>query len=491
MNYSDNTTPLHVLLKELIDRSNYTVYQLAKVCDINRSTLQKAVCGQRPISRDNLDKLIPYLHLTVSEQKELQKSILISEIGEISYQKNMYIRNLLSNAASLSHSYPAQMHPAAIDPNSLHGNFITGSFQIINMICNLLTYEVNHRKEVYFYSISSFHNDFFPALYKQLRTDIYLSVEMKHIVPFSGISGNNDPASLYNLRTLSYLMPFVMSAGNDNLSFYYCYEEGIAEKISTVPFSHSIVMPEYVVLLSADCENAVILQSDAVSYFKEQFFTVLQASLPLLNTVDTASLLSVFIHLSSETSRSYMLELQPCLTAFVDEEIIQNVINKSLPAAQQQLLTATLLRQCSNLKRISDFISVFSKRGLDDFVEKGIVYQVPLELYQPPCLQDRIKMLQRLIDANETGAKKFYMIKDTHFHPVFEIFTYNSSVLFSLTDSLASDASICILKENTIIDSFQAFLRHAVSHDLTYSIEETTSIFKEAVSRLKAQCDNI
>ena len=89
MNYSDNTTPLHVLLKELIDRSNYTVYQLAKVCDINRSTLQKAVSGQRPISRDNLDKLIPYLHLTVSEQKELQKSILISEIGEISYQKNM------------------------------------------------------------------------------------------------------------------------------------------------------------------------------------------------------------------------------------------------------------------------------------------------------------------------------------------------------------------------------------------------------------------
>ena len=89
MNYSDNTTPLHVLLKELIDRSNYTVYQLAKVCDINRSTLQKAVSGQRPISRDNLDKLIPYLHLTVSEQKELQKSILISEIGEISYQKNI------------------------------------------------------------------------------------------------------------------------------------------------------------------------------------------------------------------------------------------------------------------------------------------------------------------------------------------------------------------------------------------------------------------
>ena len=208
MNYSDNTTPLHVLLKELIDRSNYTVYQLAKVCDINRSTLQKAVCGQRPISRDNLDKLIPYLHLTVSKQKELQKSILISEIGEISYQKNTYIRDLLSNAASLSHSYPAQMHPAAIDPNSLNGNFITGSFQIINMICNLLTYEVNHRKEVYFYSISSFHNDFFPALYKQLRTDIYLSVEMKHIVPFSGISVNNDPASLYNLRTLSYLMPF-------------------------------------------------------------------------------------------------------------------------------------------------------------------------------------------------------------------------------------------------------------------------------------------
>ena len=107
MNYSDNTTPLHVLLKELIDRSNYTVYQLAKVCDVNRSTLQKAISGQRPISRDNLDKLIPYLHLTVSEQKELQKSILISEIGEISYQKNIYEKMYPASTTKIMTAYLA------------------------------------------------------------------------------------------------------------------------------------------------------------------------------------------------------------------------------------------------------------------------------------------------------------------------------------------------------------------------------------------------
>lgn len=121
---------------------------------------------------------------------------------------------------------------------------------------------------------------------------------------------------------------------------------------------------------------ALVLSKDTVPYFKKHFHTVLQSSFPLFNTVDTASLLSAFISLASETTHFYMLELQPCLTAFVDEEIIQNVINRNLPLQQQQLLAATLLTQCSILKKMTDFISIFSKKGLDDFVEKGIVYQV-------------------------------------------------------------------------------------------------------------------
>ena len=65
MNSSITMPPLHILLRDFIDKSNYTVYQLAKISNVNRSTLQKAISGERSISRQNLDKIMPFLNLTL------------------------------------------------------------------------------------------------------------------------------------------------------------------------------------------------------------------------------------------------------------------------------------------------------------------------------------------------------------------------------------------------------------------------------------------
>lgn len=487
MNSSITMPPLHILLRDFIDKSNYTVYQLAKISNVNRSTLQKAISGERSISQENLSKIMPFLNLTLQEQKDLQNALLISEIGEVSYQKHMYIKNLLTDFSSLSivHTSHAEMPLLSNDKKTEYGGLIKGSYQIIRAVCDMLSYELTCHEHAFLYGISSFHNTFFSDLYEQLQTDFFSQTEIKHIVPFVKVTDRNDRSSLYNLNCLSVLIPFIMSSQKKNCEFYYCYEESIAENLSAVPFLHSIVLPQNVILLSTDCQMALVLSKDTVPYFKKHFHTVLQSSFPLFNTVDTASLLSAFISLASETTHSYMLELQPCLTAFVDEEIIQNVINRNLPLQQQQLLTATLLTQCSILKKMTDFISIFSKKGLDDFVENGIVYQVPLDLYHPLDLQDRIKILERLIEANESGFKKFYMTKEEVFHPDFEVFTYNTSMLFSYTAPNNKDASICIIKETTMIDSFQDFLLHVVNHHLTYSLEETTDLFQKCIYILK------
>lgn len=487
MNSSIAMPPLHILLRDFIDKSNYTVYQLAKISNVNRSTLQKAISGERSISRENLSKIMPFLNLTLQEQQELQNALLISEMGEVSYQKHMYIKNLLTDSISLPDVPINHTEIPLFSSNKKpeYGELIKGSYQIIHAICDMLSYELACHEHAFLYGISSFHDTFFSDLYEQLQADVFSQTEIKHIVPFVKVTDRNDRSSLYNLNCLSILIPFIMSSQKKNCEFYYCYEESIAENLSAVPFLHSIVLPQNVILLSTDCQMALVLSKDTVPYFKKHFHTVLQSSFPLFNTVDTASLLSAFISLASETTHSYMLELQPCLTAFVDEEIIQNVINKDLPLQQQQLLAATLLTQCSILKKMTDFISIFSQKGLDDFVEKGIVYQVPLDLYHPLDLQARIKILEQLIEANESGSKKFYMIKEEVFHPAFEVFTYNTSMLFSYTGPDHKEAGICIIKEITVIDSFQDFLLHVVNHNLTYSLEETTDLFRKCYKILK------
>ena len=79
------------------------------------------------------------------------------------------------------------------------------------------------------------------------------------------------------------------------------------------------------------------------------------------------------------------------------------------------------------------------------------------------------------------------MIKEEVFHPDFEVFTYNTSMLFSYTGPDHKEAGICIIKEITVIDSFQDFLLHVVNHNLTYSLEETTYLFRKCCKILKMQ----
>ena len=93
--------PLHTLLKEYIAKSNYTIYQLAMDSGINRTTLQKALSGERPISQENLSKILPFLGLSVPEKRELDQAFLISQIGEITYQKHMHLKDLIEGSIFL------------------------------------------------------------------------------------------------------------------------------------------------------------------------------------------------------------------------------------------------------------------------------------------------------------------------------------------------------------------------------------------------------
>lgn len=65
--------PLSELLKHYIEKSNYTIYSLSYASKVNRTTLQKALTGERPISAENLNKILPFLNLTFAEKKSLIK----------------------------------------------------------------------------------------------------------------------------------------------------------------------------------------------------------------------------------------------------------------------------------------------------------------------------------------------------------------------------------------------------------------------------------
>lgn len=187
MNSSIAMPPLHILLRDFIDKSNYTVYQLAKISNVNRSTLQKAISGERSISRENLAKIMPFLNLTLQEQQELQNALLISDMGEVSYQKHMYIKNLLTDSISLPDVPINHTEIPLFSGNKKpeYGELIKGSYQIIHAICDMLSYELTCHEHAFLYGISSFHDTFFRISTNNCRQIFFPRQKSNTLFPLS------------------------------------------------------------------------------------------------------------------------------------------------------------------------------------------------------------------------------------------------------------------------------------------------------------------
>lgn len=479
--------PLSELLKHYIEKSNYTIYSLSYASKVNRTTLQKALTGERPISAENLNKILPFLNLTFAEKKELDQALLISRIGEITYQKHVYIKELLERIeiVDVAKNSNTGLPFSPLSSSIKDTQTIKGMFNIIKTICQISSYQMETESEPFLYTIAPFENRFFLDLYEQFQLPFYQKLDIRHITPFVKTTRDNEDDTLHNLRILSSLFPFALS-NPKNCALYYCYEAGTVSELETIPFTYFIVCNHHVFLLSCDCENALILPDSAVSIYLQYFKQILQNSLPLIDNVDTEAYLSTFITCATNAKQFHSIEEQPCITAFVDQNIIQDSINKQLPLDSQQFLTNMLLTQTANLKKMFNCITVFTKKGLDNFVQNGIIQQIPSQLYHPLSIKNRILILNRMLQANQSGSFCFHLIKEESFHPKIEIVTYDTdSMLLCYQNAETSMMQTCLIKEPNTILAFNDFIQNLSNHNLVCDVEETSDILLQQIQSLK------
>ena len=101
--------------------------------------------------------------------------------------------------------YFSNFENIALPIDLFHTQLVTGSYNIINLICQIITQNIKCDKEPFLYSLSHFQNDFFRDIYHQLEAVCFRTLDLKHIVPFI----QADSSSLLNLQILSALLPFV------------------------------------------------------------------------------------------------------------------------------------------------------------------------------------------------------------------------------------------------------------------------------------------
>lgn len=76
------------LLSEHIHNKNIKTYALAQYCNLDRSNMYKIIKGQRkPSSLEMVEKMCKFMHLSPSEQADMEESYHIALIGRENYYR--------------------------------------------------------------------------------------------------------------------------------------------------------------------------------------------------------------------------------------------------------------------------------------------------------------------------------------------------------------------------------------------------------------------
>lgn len=280
--------PFNQLLKKCIEQSEYSTYSISNTANINRTTLQRALTGERSLNYENLQKLLPLLQLSPQQSKELKSSFIYAQLGEIRYHKDLLIWELLNNMPDNSLNSPlffTDCESFSLPIALSFTQYITGSYNIINLICRILATNIKNDKEPFLYSLSFFQNDLFRNLYHQLETSCFQSLNVKHIVPFIKQTAN-PTHPLFNLESLSALLPFVFER-HTNCQFLYYYEENDFMHACGSLFPYYIITNHNVILLSCNCQKALFLPETAVNQYKSHFTGISFHAAPLLQITDS------------------------------------------------------------------------------------------------------------------------------------------------------------------------------------------------------------
>ncbi len=475
-------TSIQELLKKYIAKSGYTVYSISYHSKVNRTTLQKILSGQRTLSQNILDKLLPFLQLSPDELQELNQAFHIYQIGEDRYLCHMYLKALfetdLKTAYISKDAFHIRKHTDYDLPSHMPFLYFD-RFKIYDAILSLYEQSAVGQEPTYIYAFTDFEDEFMSSLCRQLaadsRTDMKLIIRLHQSQDYK----NN----LYNLKILSKLLPLFLCENLPSVYYYYAAYDEFSKEVAVFPYY--IILPDYVVLLSPDFNAACICKDSAThAYYLQKYKDILRQSRPLIESIPShVGLLEYLIRNHSDLpDAQYCLTVTPPLEMFLSETLIDTYMSDD--AKKTYIKNQLLTRKSQMIHEIGHTV-LFTMEGLNTFANQGRSFHFPKSLANDISVADRISILTKMMEANKAGYH-LLLINDAKF-PVRMRMSLTplppNSILFCIYAS--ADHVICIKLTNQIFfSSIYDFLQYA-AQEFAYSPEETNRIIQEVIRRLK------
>ena len=461
------------LLKECINVKKISVSRIAAELGIDRTLFHKYMSGARmPKKYQDVIRIGNVMALTPQQMKELQQAYYISLYGEKNYRSFYNIKRILEGIHDLRVDHtrwmdiPDEKFQKPDSPPAANTVY-SGRLQVEQALVRFLYEHADEKRDVMFRMIIQ------PDQEELMRVILGgcsgYEGRIEHIICMDSDRNNNE-----NLERILFILAF--NFGKLDYQSYYYYEDvKVYESIAN--FIPNIVLAEDAAFLcSRGMEECLVLQqSDEMAYYTAQYEKVRRISRPLgIARKNAEPFQSSLDRMYKEAGMELHLGYAPCLLVCIDEQMIYQhlQVDDDLKEKITQHLTAISERTCETKKGEN----YFSEKGLRDFMETGIIPNYPEEIYRSVDQEERMIILQRMIEFSKSGESiSYYMAAEERLSMENSVVIYVERERVVKFHCLGKDFGKTVeVEEPGIRDTIYLFTEFAKNNDWFYSREETT-----------------
>lgn len=410
------------VLSRHIHGKNIKTYALAQYCGLDRSNMYKIINGKRkPTSVDMVHKMARFMHLSPSEEKELEEAYQITLAGYDNYYRRKDVMNFFAEFNLGTASLPAFIYDteAESDEEIL---LLNSPIEVKQALFRVVSSEMS-RKGIGMLKLLIQPDCEFLINLISAESQAETNIHIEHIICLNNNAETTLSQKNYNLNCLKQILP--LYGGFCNYECYYYYNDIVAKTGDLTLFPYMLVTSDSVCLLTANMTKGYITRSvSSVQMFLEIFSDYKSLSNPLLHNInDVSSQLAYVSRLMGECGTGCCFQMTPCLTPFLTSQHAEKYIKKDLPNRATFISHfKEYTKESSSWFEKGSVSIIFSFDGVNRFLQSGRIGEYPSDVYHPFDMPDRIYFIKKIIQACKNMNCR--MLKDSIGNPEYELYLF-------------------------------------------------------------------
>lgn len=478
-------------IESLIDESGENVQSLARIGDINRTTLQRVKTGERLPSKEFLGKLAETLRLSVAEEAELYELYEIQKMGASRYDNRQKIVELIETITEMteqeikfSKEVSKKETRMVTEDTAILQKIIAGETAVGESIRNAIDREL-------FIAKAPRIRMFIPGEKELVYSHIFQQMMgnkkqlvLEDVIHLPRVSDGEATAKY--LSALKYLISISVLKNVSYQSNYAYFSASEAIEHSAL-FPYYILTSDRVLTISADFSQLIIYDDPCMyKLYSDDFLSLLEKTGSFI--IESRDLYEIFGLDQFAVTHQFMNAL-PAIGLYFTKELIESKINQQLPH-YELFLDAVMASYAQFQKGKSTMTTYFSLDYLRGFVLGQCIF-FPPDICHPFTLEEGLMFLRKTRDDLVNGEIKAHAMTGKMYanYGFFEILQTDDAIRLVLHYEDAEEViyKAIELKEERIRDLFGDFFIDLPNSDFVLSREETIAQLDEMIDAFERE----